>query len=184
VAKGYTLSECQHLLVVTNRQLDRLLVSAGIDKQSLADTSNDRRRKVITQEQLNQLLHLHREEVPSADMSLATRVAVLEREMKRLAGIIATSRTPTPRPIAGANDTPPVARRQVEGMISTRGAADLAVAHGANSYNAARGWDIWKQEATRANKTTALQAVRDYLMSHMSGIWSTCGDATCECARL
>jgi hypothetical protein len=179
--KRYTLSECQHLLALTNRQLDKLLLSASIDKQSLADASTDRRRKTLSQAQLDHLVQLQNDETITADSALLNRVAALEREVKRLAGLLSAPRgSVAPRVLP----TSASVHRTTTGTIALRHAARLAARHGANSQDGARGWSIWANDANRSDESTTIAAIRAYLNSHMCGTWSLCDDAQCSCMTL
>ena len=195
--RAYSLSECMHLLAVTNRQLDKLLTSAGIDKQVLTTASTDKRTRLLSEAQFHEIERLHQEGVTQVLSSgsggndaLGARLSALEAQVRQL---LAKRNAPSishpqREAVTGiverrfSEDTPGKLAHGQRG-IGLKFAGRFAVVHGANSPKSATDWE-W-QDSDLASETTALAFIHNYLDGHpRAGRWQQCGIDGCPCGMI
>jgi hypothetical protein len=197
--KEYSLADAMHLLAITNRQLDRLLAIAGIDKQSLADASNkDKRRKLLTQEQFDMLVSLHQKEPQSGDHE--SRILTLERRVRELEALVKVQSTVSvTRPHASATTE----RRLYTGFSTERDTLPVdwyplhtwAEIHGlglTTLKEAIRAERVPGHKAPdgipwRRGRTTIAWAIAPEQRTAILAVYRPgrlCGEATCPCSAM
>jgi len=178
------------LLEVNNHRFAQLLEKTGIVPEP---SRNDRKSKLITRDQLEQLRLAHigmrraaitrqesaNQEGNSVIATMLLRIEALERQVAALSGGQVRS-----APRVRVEGTPPARPRATVGQIGVgkRHAATLAIEHGANSWKSAMDW-YW-QESDLVDDPTALRFIRDYLGSHRAGAWHLCNAPDCPCHQL
>lgn len=192
-----TLSQAMRLLEVNNHRLEQLLEKTSIAPEI---SSSDRRIKLLTGEQVEQLRLAHigmrraastRQEIANQEgnsviATMLIRIATLERQVAALAGQRSQSARVERR--ASQDDDKvlvPVRSKTQVGQIGIgkANAAKLAVIHGANSRVSANEWN-W-QESDLADEPIALQFVKTYLDGHpRAGAWHLCDVPDCACHRM
>lgn len=198
-----TLSEAARLLQCDRQTLGRWLDRARISPRNASDNAPDRRGKYLEYREVVSLAAAHGRELVDVD-ALPRTLAAAHAEIVRLRAALARAeqaythnrpynalgrdsdgltretidRTSQPRkaPRIGAR------RASIDGVVSVRAAARLAVAHGAASEAAARDW--LREYAPLASVDQVVTLVRDRLATHRAGVWHTCDDAACPCQTL
>lgn len=189
-----TLSHAMRLLEINNHRLDQLLESTGIVPQI---ASNDRRRKLITMSQLEQLRLAHiaklRPSLSRADLSnmegnsvIATILLRLETLERQIATYMMQPARPERRPASTGERalTRPAPHHVPAGQIGIGkgNAARMALRHGANSYKSVMDW-YW-QESDLVDEVTALRFIKTYLAGHRAGVWHICTMSDCLCHQI
>ena len=191
-----TLTHAMRLLEVNNHRLDQLLAISGIIPEI---ASNDRRRKLISMAQLEQLRLAHvaklRPSISGADLhnmegnsiisAILLRLETLERHVATyMAQPARTERRAAPTDSALPPRPAPRPAHQVGQIgIGKRNAATLAIKHGANSWKSAMDW-YW-QESDLTDDRTALRFIKGYLDGHpRAGAWQACTLPDCTCSQV
>lgn len=193
----YTLGHAQIVLRCDAKTLRAWLDDLAITPQRDA---KDKRKWTISYDELQQVKKAHSERVVAARpqatpdkriealiLRLEAAEAIIDRytpileRMERIYGSSATYDTAQVIPRSSPRPTTP--RQNDEGLIAIRSAANIAVDHGANSFNGAREWQ-WTDKA-RESQNGVVEFIWHYLSSRpRTGAFHPCAQVNCLCHTL